>query len=360
MQATRPFEYYRDRISSMNIRGGRALDAGCGTGTYAFAMAEFFDRVDGCDISEGRIALARLLAERNELGNVHFSVGSVLELPYEDASFDLVFCYGVVVSYISLATVLREFRRVLKPGGKLYMGLNGIGFYHFYRETRVKGDEELDVRTSRTFYSSYIRNRTHYTADHVRKLWARVTSPKARYLMKARRLDRFVARGGSAKDVFQFLGDRETNEIAALIEEDCGPAFVDRFADDLIRIRTGQMDDFSFPNAGRAYDPRHVGDVMKSEGFVNYRWAEELQLFDTPAAVIELDRVLTRKLRYDGYLARWELIATKPPGSMIEGWRAAQWNRRQPPVSPEERLRHHPARVLAYRLWHGARRRLRL
>jgi len=81
--------------------GDQVLDACCGTGDLAIADAAAGGRVTGLDFSEPMLERARRKAP-----SLEWIQGDVLELPFEDASFDL-------------QRALVELRRVLRPGGRL-------------------------------------------------------------------------------------------------------------------------------------------------------------------------------------------------------------------------------------------------
>jgi SAM-dependent methyltransferase len=55
---------------------------------------------------------------------------SIEEFPFEPESFEAIFCYSVVY-YADYLKAFKEFFRILKPGGKLYLCTNGIGWYVF-------------------------------------------------------------------------------------------------------------------------------------------------------------------------------------------------------------------------------------
>lgn len=105
--------------------GKRCLDAGTGSGRYAVAMALHGAEVTGCDISQTGLTVARERA--NSVPNLTFKQGSVLDLPFADASFDFVCCAGVLHHTPSIERGLDELTRVLKPGGKLFLLLYGAG-----------------------------------------------------------------------------------------------------------------------------------------------------------------------------------------------------------------------------------------
>lgn len=98
----------------------RVLDAGSGLGGPSRYLAETFGcQVAGVDVAPTYIAIAQLLAERSGLSNqATYSVASITDLPFADASFDLVWTQHVVMNIPDRAGLYREMRRVLKPGGQ--------------------------------------------------------------------------------------------------------------------------------------------------------------------------------------------------------------------------------------------------
>lgn len=108
------------------FRGKRCLDAGCGGGRYAIAMARLgAAEVIGCDISEQGLTDARRRAVG--LPNIRFELGSVMELPYPDGFFDFVCCSGVLHHTSDPLRGLHELGRILRAGGRLFLLLYGTG-----------------------------------------------------------------------------------------------------------------------------------------------------------------------------------------------------------------------------------------
>ncbi len=105
-------------------KGGDAvLDVGCGTGTLlrtAAAQVGSAGRLCGVEPAEEMVAYARHKATAAGL-RLELAVGSADRLPHPDASFDVVFCTFVMHHLPALIriTVLREMRRVLRPGGRI-------------------------------------------------------------------------------------------------------------------------------------------------------------------------------------------------------------------------------------------------
>mmetsp|Transcript_21408 Transcript_21408/g.47455 ORF Transcript_21408/g.47455 Transcript_21408/m.47455 type:complete len:296 (+) Transcript_21408:84-971(+) len=97
----------------------RVLDAGCGGGLISNSLARRGHNITGIDISVGALDYARDTARAEGLENARFEMGSLYELPYASHSFDAVVCSDVLEHITDLKSVLRELRRVLRPGGLL-------------------------------------------------------------------------------------------------------------------------------------------------------------------------------------------------------------------------------------------------
>jgi sarcosine/dimethylglycine N-methyltransferase len=102
-------------------RGATILDAGSGLGGPSRYLATTYGcRVIGADLSPSFVAVAQLLAERTGLNAlVSYEIGDLLALPFPDSGFDVVWTQHVVMNIPDRERVYREFRRMLRPGGKL-------------------------------------------------------------------------------------------------------------------------------------------------------------------------------------------------------------------------------------------------
>lgn len=101
--------------------GNRVLDLGCGIGGPARYLAQQFGcQVTGLDLSPAFIEVAAYLTQRCGMtGRVTFEAGNALELPFADASFDVVFLQHVVMNIEDRAGLYAQVRRVLAPEGRL-------------------------------------------------------------------------------------------------------------------------------------------------------------------------------------------------------------------------------------------------
>ena len=75
--------------------------------------------VVGIDLNPGHVAYARNRASAEGLGNLTFETGNLEALPLADASFDVVWSHLVLLFLPHPEIALKEFRRVLRPGGTL-------------------------------------------------------------------------------------------------------------------------------------------------------------------------------------------------------------------------------------------------
>ena len=119
------FEYWRSAkllryLANAGItRLGRVLDDGCGGMSVSFA--EEAAAVVAVDLAARfRDACTRLAGE---LGGPlpRFSRADGTQLPFRDASFDLVISHAVIEHVKNPGAYLREARRVLRPGGRLFL-----------------------------------------------------------------------------------------------------------------------------------------------------------------------------------------------------------------------------------------------
>lgn len=102
------------------FRGARCLDAGCGGGRNSIAMARLgAAEVTGIDLGVQGLEDARRRAA--DLPNVTFKHASILDIPFADATFDVVWCAGVLMITADEERALDELTRVVRPGGNLYL-----------------------------------------------------------------------------------------------------------------------------------------------------------------------------------------------------------------------------------------------
>jgi SAM-dependent methyltransferase len=158
--------HYRSRVEMVGFTGaGRVLDAGCGYGQWAAALAAVNDRVIGVDVNPNMVEISRMLCREHGLRNADFEVGQLPRLRFADEEFDLIWCWGVIM-FVDRALALREFNRLLKPGGRLLVGCaNGRGRW-LYKALRALHPRRFRPATARTSLKALLQAEAVDTAPN--------------------------------------------------------------------------------------------------------------------------------------------------------------------------------------------------
>lgn len=168
--------------------GERVLDVATGTGDLAFLEAAAVGpegEVVAVDFSEGMLQVAR----RRQRGAVDFQEGDATDLPFADASFDVVTIGFGLRNVADRAQALREFRRVLRPGGRLMVLdfstpnskiLKAVHDLFFFGLTRVLGRVVAWHRDAYLYLADSIR--TWMSRDELSKMMLEAGFVDARYI----------------------------------------------------------------------------------------------------------------------------------------------------------------------------------
>ena len=99
--------------------GMQVVDVGCGPGSMTVGIAAHIGsgRAIGVDMGESQVRLATQRAAEQGVANAEFRVGSAYDLPFADAQFDALFSHALLEHLREPVRAMREFLRVLKPGG---------------------------------------------------------------------------------------------------------------------------------------------------------------------------------------------------------------------------------------------------
>lgn len=112
-------EYFRGVLQDSlhrELRDVPVLDVGCGGGLLAEEFARFGCQVTGIDPSPLSVQTASAHARSAGLA-INYRVGAGEQLPFEDASFPLIYCCDTLEHVDDVDRVIGEIARVLQPGG---------------------------------------------------------------------------------------------------------------------------------------------------------------------------------------------------------------------------------------------------
>jgi ubiquinone/menaquinone biosynthesis C-methylase UbiE len=132
----------RDFVARWELRPGmRVLEPGCGAGRLTSILAEAVGKtgeVLACDLAPQMIALA---AERGMPPQARLEVASAAAVNRADAYFDRIICLNVFPHLIDKPAILREFARLLKPEGALWInhfeGREALNRFHHHAAPEV-------------------------------------------------------------------------------------------------------------------------------------------------------------------------------------------------------------------------------
>lgn len=137
----------RAAIATLPLSGRvRGLDAGCGVGTHVGWLLDRIGEhghVTGLDQSLDRLGAARA---NTTSPCVDWVEGNLLVLPFDDHSFDFVWCADTLWPGVieDPARVLRGFRRVVRPGG-------WIALWHWIDQALLCGHPQVEARLRAAF-----------------------------------------------------------------------------------------------------------------------------------------------------------------------------------------------------------------
>jgi len=119
----------------------KCLDIGSGWGSLAFVLSDYYDEVWSLEAVKERIEFQKIRKDQEKLEKVKLVRADMLKLPFPDNFFDLVACNGVLEWAALKGTedpremqknFIKEIRRVLKPDGCIYIGIeNRVGYQYW-------------------------------------------------------------------------------------------------------------------------------------------------------------------------------------------------------------------------------------
>jgi SAM-dependent methyltransferase len=150
------YPYLGRYLAKLPVEGRRVLEIGLGFGTVGQIVAARGADYHGVDIAAGPVAMMRdRLRWLGRLGQGSVVQASALDLPWENATFDVVVSIGCLHHTGDLRRAVNEVHRVLVPGGDaLVMLYNARSFRQLTRVSR----ERLSARQKRGSSAERIRS----------------------------------------------------------------------------------------------------------------------------------------------------------------------------------------------------------
>jgi SAM-dependent methyltransferase len=157
------------------FRGRRLLEIGIGAGTDFLQWVRAGTQAHGIDLTEEAVANVRARLEVYGLSAVEVKTGDAENLPYPDASFDVVYSWGVLHHTPDTPRSLREVVRVLAPGGvgkiMLYNRRSVVGLIWWVRLCLLKGRPWRSIAWALAHHLESPGTQA-FTADEVRAIFA--------------------------------------------------------------------------------------------------------------------------------------------------------------------------------------------
>jgi SAM-dependent methyltransferase len=118
------FRYETERhlpacIDALDVTGRQVLEVGLGQGAESERLIRRGARWSGVDLTAESVGRVQTRLTLRDLPHEALRQASVLDLPFADDSFDLVFSHGVLHHVPDIRQAQREIHRVLRPGGEL-------------------------------------------------------------------------------------------------------------------------------------------------------------------------------------------------------------------------------------------------
>jgi len=156
----------------IDVRGLRTLEVACGRGGYVRALARQGAHAFGLDFSVAALQIGRERALRSpEEQLASFVQGDAHSLPFPDDYFDLVISCETIEHLPSPELGLREFYRVTRPRGMLFLTtpnyLNMMGLYEIYSKIRHPGRRNSDQPYDRFQFFFQTRHLLRHAGWHI-------------------------------------------------------------------------------------------------------------------------------------------------------------------------------------------------
>lgn len=215
--------FYDWALDLAELEGGeKILDIGCGNGGYLGTLHRHGHEglTVGMDFSAGMLSTARLMADPDHMQSV--VQGDAAALPFAGGTADVVLVMHMLYHVPDPTMALAEVRRILRPGGRVLIVLNGSGHQHelrdLLREALVcAGESPVDISASEAFdldAGEELAARFFSVARHDIRSDLVVPEPEP-VLGYVRSMGFLQSRQAKQRQMLRFIEDRVSDVIAA-------------------------------------------------------------------------------------------------------------------------------------------------
>ena len=174
------YPFIHEQVPFEQWSGKRVLEVGCGQGADLWEFSRAGAKVFGADLTSRHCRITRDFVATMG-GRAAVTQGNAVRLPFQDASFDLVYSFGVLLLVEDLDAAVAEIYRVLKPGGTVIVMFYNRQSLHYYLKTLYYYGLTCDLesllgprRLVDWFTDGYGYPRTyHQSPDSLRQAFAR-------------------------------------------------------------------------------------------------------------------------------------------------------------------------------------------
>lgn len=297
--------------------GGRVLDAGCGTGGFAFALTEHADSIAAIDYTAERVHfLEAVLARLSSRPKIEPAVGSIEDMPYKNGEFDAVYCRGVIFM-TDMRRSLTEFRRVLKPGGQVYLDLNADGWNHHLMVDRGKTNADAIRQGRETLYHTAWQR---FAGAAIPLLACSVSSNGLRGNVDASadRLDL----GALLDEMDRHLSTMTAADAVTVRHLElqarrlCGEAHLPVILADMLAAAAGTRSGPTLSVGSRSWEPEELAKLVRELGYTDFVWWSEAGTRHKPGLrPFEIGPMLERsgtgRDHFRTALSNWHCLFTK-------------------------------------------------
>jgi ubiquinone/menaquinone biosynthesis C-methylase UbiE len=158
-------------------KGSVVLDAGCAAGRDCGLLSSNGYKVTGVDLSKNLLAIAK-----RENPDLHFELGDIRAMPFGDTSFDAIWANAVIhhLTKEDIEQTLREFYRVLKPGGIVFVATKrGEGTWKVKESFSFNKEREFTLLTAQELIDMFAeagfkkKELVEIKTDHREIMWIR-------------------------------------------------------------------------------------------------------------------------------------------------------------------------------------------